>query len=173
MKSLQRIQKGFTLIELLIVIAVLGVLATVVLVAIDPVQQLARGRDAGRISSVSQLGNAMQAYVTNLGTGVYPAGVAGWQTTLLVTPGEISKVVTITPPATNCNINNDSGVCYAVNGGAGIIWTVLESKSSVTKGGCAGGTPIAAAIYDSGQGKAGIGCIATATTQPATGIGLK
>lgn len=37
---------GFTLIELLIVMAILGVLAVVVLVAINPVQQLARTRDA-------------------------------------------------------------------------------------------------------------------------------
>ena len=44
--------RGFTLIELLIVIAVLGVLAAVVLVAIDPGQQLARGRDSGRKPSI-------------------------------------------------------------------------------------------------------------------------
>ena len=54
--------KGFTLIELLIVIAILGVLAVVVLVAINPVQQLARTRDAGRKSSVAQIGHAVAAY---------------------------------------------------------------------------------------------------------------
>ena len=54
--------KGFTLIELLIVIAILGVLAAGSLVAIDPVEQLARARDSGRKSAVTQMGRALQAY---------------------------------------------------------------------------------------------------------------
>lgn len=60
-------QVGFTLIELLIVMAILGVLAVVVLVAINPVQQLARTRDAGRKSAVQQVGRALQAYSTTHG----------------------------------------------------------------------------------------------------------
>ena len=44
------LKKGFTLIELLIVIAILGVLAVVILVAINPQEQLARGRGGGRTS---------------------------------------------------------------------------------------------------------------------------
>jgi type II secretory pathway pseudopilin PulG len=52
------------------VIAVLGVLAAVVLVAIDPAQQLARGRDSGRKTSIGQLGRALEAYYTN--NGKYP-----------------------------------------------------------------------------------------------------
>src|SRR3989344_1619231 len=78
--------KGFTLIELLIVIAILGVLAVVVLVAINPVQQLARTRDAGRISTVAQLGHAAEAFYTSH-NGTYPADFAE-----LVTTGEINQV---------------------------------------------------------------------------------
>jgi len=55
---------GFTLIELLVVIAILGVLAGAILVAINPLEQLARGRDAGRKSTVDELGHATQAYYT-------------------------------------------------------------------------------------------------------------
>jgi|SRR3989344_4539014 len=58
------LKKGFTLIELLIVIAILGVLAVVILVAINPLEQLARTRDAGRISSTTQIGHALQAFAT-------------------------------------------------------------------------------------------------------------
>ena len=72
--------KGFTLIELLIVIAILGILAAGILVAIDPVEQLSRGRDAGRKSAVTQLGRALQAYYT--ANSNYPV-IAGWNTTLI------------------------------------------------------------------------------------------
>ncbi|HVZ11492.1 MAG TPA: prepilin-type N-terminal cleavage/methylation domain-containing protein, partial [Patescibacteria group bacterium] len=47
--------RGFTLIELLVVIAVIGVLAAIVLLAVNPTEQLARGRDANRISSIEGL----------------------------------------------------------------------------------------------------------------------
>lgn len=62
MKSAQR--KGFTLIELLLVIAIVGVLAAIVLLAINPAKRLAQARDSGRKSDVSQLATAAQAYFT-------------------------------------------------------------------------------------------------------------
>ena len=61
---------GFTLIELLVVITVLGVLATIVLLAVNPGEQLARAKDASRIEAVTQLSRALQAYYT--ANGVYP-----------------------------------------------------------------------------------------------------
>lgn len=60
--------QGFTMIELLIVIAILGVLAVAVLSAINPVEQINRGRDTGSRSDAEQLisaidrFNAFQAY---------------------------------------------------------------------------------------------------------------
>lgn len=62
--------KAFTLIELLIVMAVLGVLATVALVLINPTERQAQARDTGRISSVIQIGRAVSAYYTSQGN--YP-----------------------------------------------------------------------------------------------------
>ena len=69
MKSVQK--KGFTLIELLVVIAIVGVLAAVVLLAINPAKRLAQARDAGRKSDVSQLATGAQAFYTTLGR--YPS----------------------------------------------------------------------------------------------------
>jgi prepilin-type N-terminal cleavage/methylation domain-containing protein len=54
--------KGFTMIELLIVIAILGVLAIAVLAAINPIEQINRGRDTGSRSDAEQLLSAVDRY---------------------------------------------------------------------------------------------------------------
>lgn len=64
---------GFTMIELLIVIAVLGILAVAVLAAINPIEQINRGRDTGSRSDAEQLLGAIDRYYTT--KGFYP-----WQT---------------------------------------------------------------------------------------------
>lgn len=70
-------QLGFTLVELLVVIAVIGVLASVVLVAINPIEQINRAKDAGAKSALRQVVDANQRYVTVNG-GQFPnGGVAG------------------------------------------------------------------------------------------------
>ncbi|MDP3792776.1 MAG: type II secretion system protein [bacterium] len=56
--------KGFTLIELLIVIAILAILATVVLLVINPVQMFAQARDSQRIYDLNILSNATALYLT-------------------------------------------------------------------------------------------------------------
>src|SRR5436309_3360735 len=76
-----KVQQAFTLVELLVVIAVLAVLAAAVLVAINPVEQINRGKDATRVSAMAQLGHALQTYATNNSSlaNIYPpvAGGAG------------------------------------------------------------------------------------------------
>src|SRR5260221_6288756 len=91
-------KQGFTLIELVIVIGVLGVLAASLLVAIDPLEQLARARDAGKKSSVKQLGEAMQAYYSL--NGNYFTPTTTWMETLIASGDLKSKVK-----------NTDTSVC--------------------------------------------------------------
>jgi len=52
-------EKGFTLVELLVVIAIIGVLAGVVLVAINPAQLLAKARDSQRLQDMDTVNKAM------------------------------------------------------------------------------------------------------------------
>lgn len=59
-------RKGFTLVELLIVIALLGVLATAVLAAINPIEQINRSRDARMKSDSSQLLAAIDRYYASI-----------------------------------------------------------------------------------------------------------
>lgn len=73
MKNLKH-KKGFTLIELLIVVAILGLLASIVLVGLGGAR--ARARDARRISDLREIQNALELYYS--AKGVYPA--SGWDT---------------------------------------------------------------------------------------------
>lgn len=150
---------GFTLIELLIVIAVLGVLAAGVLIAINPAEQLARARDASRKTTVGQLNKAAQAHYTSL--GVYPTGDATW-VTQLVNAGEIKSVPGSTTYSLSgtaaCGMNVQSGWCYVTNPNRNeaLVYARLESGSEKAK--CATGNPYF--LWSSVDGRAGVVCSA-------------
>jgi len=156
------LKRGFTLIELLIVIAILGVLAVVVLVAINPVQQLARTRDAGRMSTVAQLGHAAESYYTSH-NGVYPPDFA-----TLVTSGEINNIPSqVTNTLTSmCSGATDTanGWCYDMAASSFAIFSALEADTNLTIGTCTG---TAHAAYLSLAGK---GCIVCAAPGAATDV---
>ena len=68
-------RKGFTLIELLIVIAIIGLLASMVLVGFGSFRS--RGRDARRIADLRETQNALELFYTR--NNAYPAS-ADWAT---------------------------------------------------------------------------------------------
>src|SRR3989344_4505769 len=58
------LKKAFTLIELLIVIAILGIRAVGLLIALDPIEQTRRATDATVLRSASDTKNAIDRYYT-------------------------------------------------------------------------------------------------------------
>ncbi|OGM20787.1 hypothetical protein A2771_03055 [Candidatus Woesebacteria bacterium RIFCSPHIGHO2_01_FULL_38_26b] len=161
-KSLPAVRQGFTLIELLIVIAILGILAVVILVAINPQEQLARTRDAGRISSVTQLGHAYQAYGASH-EGDYVAETSTWITTLVLAgevatePGALAYTISGTAPCTSAITQNS--YCYSSDGDTpphnGIIYASLESGSNNSR--CGAGET-AYTVFDTVLGRGGLVC---------------
>lgn len=63
--------KGFTLIELLVVIAILGILAAVVLIAINPAERIAEANDTQVRSDISTVASAIEACFTGEAEGHY------------------------------------------------------------------------------------------------------
>lgn len=88
-------KKGFTLLEILLVIAAIGILAAIVIVAINPQRQLAQVRDTERSSSVNTLYQAMEQYL--ISEGSYPDSVTTTYQEVCNTGSEPSS-----DPVTDC-----------------------------------------------------------------------
>jgi prepilin-type N-terminal cleavage/methylation domain-containing protein len=67
-------KSGFTLIEILLVVAAIGILAGIVILAINPNKQLGDTRNAQRRSDVTTILNAAYQYAID-NNGSVPAGV--------------------------------------------------------------------------------------------------
>lgn len=175
MKSEKFKMAGFTLVELLVVIAVLGILMAGIVIAIDPVQQMARARDAGRKSNLGQIGEAMVSYYTSH-AAAFPAADANWLVGTAADPdglvyaGELKAAPPLAPLTSGgsaCSTLMVNNFCYAVTGTAGssmeaVVWTVVEGKTEKSK--CASTVPVPVWFFSSVAGKACGGCIDVATT---------
>jgi prepilin-type N-terminal cleavage/methylation domain-containing protein len=89
-------KRGFTLIEILIVVAIIGLLASVVLVGLGAFRT--RGRDARRIADLRETQNALELYYTK--NQRYPA-LGGGESWLSLTSSLINAGIGVS------NISND------------------------------------------------------------------
>ena len=148
LRYLSKISSGFTLIELLIVIAVLGVLAVVILIALNPNEQLRKTRDSGRVEAISQIGNALQAYATSSDGFYVPEAGTGCTNTrwidCLIDKGEIKTLPSLIDysnpngvvACTMVNVYN--GICYNASNPGGnshpiVVYSTLESQQNIDK----------------------------------------
>lgn len=171
--------KGFTLIEILIVIAVLGVLAGAVVVAINPVEQVARAKDSQRKTAVSSLYKAVQSRLVLQGQGAYAnptENPQGWIEDL-ITDGEIKNKPDANSTLTSSQCIGASGdiagyqdgYCYKTNDifSEAVVYTSLESSSENDL--CTSGNETAYFMWSSQQGGIQTVCTASESQPSASG----
>ncbi len=98
----KKIPNGFTLIELLTVIAIIGILASIVIVSLASSKQ--KGRDAKRISDVKTIQLTLETYYND--HIYYPLGIYGGQLT-----NYLSSMPTDPSYTPACSTGTEAG-CY-------------------------------------------------------------
>lgn len=90
---------GFTLLEILLVIAAIGILAAIVIVAINPQRQLSQVQDSVTQSGVNTLHKALDQYLID--TGAYPDGVTS-QAQIICDTGSLDAEVSLVDAGIDC-----------------------------------------------------------------------
>ena len=62
-----KLSSGFTLIEILIAVALIGIMAVGIIIALDPLAQIQKAQDAKRKSDLSQIQKALETYYQDYG----------------------------------------------------------------------------------------------------------
>lgn len=90
--SLTKNAKGFTLLEVLLVVALLGILAAIVIVAINPARQIGLTNNAQRRADVNTILNAVYQYATD-NSGSLPASITTSATAVCKTGGTCTGLI--------------------------------------------------------------------------------
>ena len=144
------INYGFTIIELIVVIAIIGILSSVVLASLNSARK--KGRDARRIADIKQLQLALELYYD--AEGKYPATTTA---ALLVDTGYIAAIPTDPsnqasyPYSAYYTTSGTASVCTAYHLGADLETsghTALNSDADVTATPSGYETPCTGSITD-------------------------
>jgi len=133
-------KKGFTLIELLIVIAIIAILATAVILLLNPAELLKQARDSQRISDLDTIRTALALYLSTTGSNL--GGAAG----------SCYYYTTPVAPAANCGGRHAGRASLAVNSRAtsGAGWVFGPDMGAIP-----GGSPLSVLPVDPRNNAAG------------------
>ena len=84
--KINKYKKGFTLLEILLVIAAIGILAAIVLIAINPNKQIAQARDTVRQADINTIQKVLEQYLID--NKAYPISIS-------TTPGYICNTASL------------------------------------------------------------------------------
>lgn len=115
---------GFTLIEMLIVIAIIGILASILLVGLGTFR--GRGRDARRISDLRQVQNALELYFNQQGRYPLTSEISKWGDLRSKLTGAGIGVSTI---ANDPTVGKEYGYC-SIDGTKYVLGAVLEDAGN-------------------------------------------
>jgi prepilin-type N-terminal cleavage/methylation domain-containing protein len=92
MRKNEKRVKGFTLLEILLVVAAIGILAGIVILAINPGKQLADTQDAQRAADVNTILNAIYQYSVD-NDGDLPEDITETSTEICATDGTCTGLI--------------------------------------------------------------------------------
>ncbi|PJE58552.1 MAG: hypothetical protein COU81_00115 [Candidatus Portnoybacteria bacterium CG10_big_fil_rev_8_21_14_0_10_36_7] len=92
MRKLFGQQRGFTLLEILLVVAAIGILAGIVIIAINPGKQLGDTRNAQRRVDVNTILNAVYQYSLD-NNGAVPGTITNTDTGICLDAGACSSLI--------------------------------------------------------------------------------
>ena len=141
-------KKGFTLIELLIVVAIIGLLATLAIISLTSAQ--AKARDTKRIADVKSMQNALEMYFND--NAAYPTSTT-WATLQTILAPTTGTQYLTSLPATPVTSTATEFYAYAVNGTTNkyCLMSILEKTGNqmenqdIDTDNCTTGTPAAVA----------------------------
>jgi len=130
-------EDGFTLIELIVTVGIVAVLITIVTVALNPAEQLARARDTKRTGDLASLKKALDLYMAQ-STGINLTGetvandscVGGSSPTLFS-----NTTLTLPPPSGFTAVTASNGQTVATSSPASTTISWLPALIGSTPGG--------------------------------------
>lgn len=157
--SLGIVRTGFTLIEILLVMAILGIIAGITLVALNPLEQISKTNDSKTKQSVNQLGGLVTAFYAQ--KQVFPVADSDWMDEL-ISNADLGERPAAAPAACAPSSGNDSNFCLQTNASSATVYARLNSQVEDKK--CSVATEVPYFAYVVSRGNSCIVCASVNAT---------